>query len=340
MWVIAGSLVDLDVPVRVRAEWPLGTFFTLATGKLNNIVPDLAPPRPTVTLKCAQGVVDLGGVQLPVTVPSFDGDTTGNRLGHLLDAAAYPTSARSIDAGRSVLAATTFGDTTISLIGKTEKTEYGTAFISPSGKFVFYDRYKASTATRSTTIQATFTDAGGLSGLELSKGIDRLVNDVHITRDPIPSLPTPAGEDAADQPVEQVATDLASQSKYGTRSLPVQVGQLARDDWQALAMAQWLAPRYANATVRISQVTIKGLGFDQWTELLGLMILDRIRVQRTYAGFSLDVQLLVRGVGMDIQLDPPSWDFAFSTDLPPPGERATKLVLGGTVGLGAASLSF
>jgi len=206
---------------------------------------------------------------------------------------------------------------------------------------VFYDRYKASTATRSATVQATFTDTGGLSGLELSKGTDRLVNDVHITRDPIPSLPTPAGEgDAADQPVEQVATNLASQSKYGTRSLPVQVGQLARNDAEALAMAQWLAPRYANATVRISQVTVTGLGFDQWTELLGLMILDRIRVQRTYAGFALDVQLLVRGVGMDIQLDPPSWDFAFPTDLPPPGELATKLVLGGTVGLGAATLSF
>jgi hypothetical protein len=336
------SLVDLDVPIRVKFVWG-GIAYGWFTGVLDQIVPNDAPPKPTVSFRCIDAIGVLGRVQVAaLSTPAFDGDTTGERVGRILDAAGHPTVLRQLDTGRTILGPTVFGATARVLLEQVVRTEFGLCWTDGEGRIVFYDRYKAATATRSVTVQATITDNDAMSGLERSKSRERLANDIHVLRHPIPNQPTPVGEDEApDEPVEQVAQDAASVGVYGVVSYPETIGELHRNDAEALAMTQWLAPRFATPRQLISQVAAAPLGWNQWSELLGLRICDRIRVQRDYGPATpIDAQLLAKQMQLRVTKQPRSFELAIATDTPPPSEDANVLKLGGTVGLGTATLGW
>ncbi len=338
------AMPDLDVAIWVRAEWQ-GVYTTRFLGVADAIVPDDAPPRPSVTLRCVDGLAQLGRTHLAtLSTPDFDADTTGGRVNRICDAALWPSSKRAIDLGRSRLGRTTLGASALQLLAKVERTEFGHLYIDhhAGGVLTFAERYKTTTATRSTTVQATITDAGGMNALERSKDRERLFNDVHVTRDPNPSEPATsenlAGPD--DEPVEQVASDTASIQKYGVLSFPGEAFPLARNDSEALAGAQWLAPRYATPQTRITRVGVQGAGHNQWTELLGLRLLDRIRVQRTAVAVPLDRQLIVQQISEEISRIQRSWDFTFATEAPQTAEPATVYKVGLGPGIGTGSIGW
>jgi hypothetical protein len=341
-FVLAGeSLVDLNLGVRVRSEYPLGTFHDHFYGVVDSIEPDDSPKNERVTFKCLDGLTKLARNKLTTVAPQWDLDTPGNRIGHLADAAGWPSSQRALDTGRMRLAPTVLGDFALALMDKVARTEYGWLYVDRSGLLTFLDHWHVTTASRSTGVQATFVDGGGMSGLQRAKSHDRFWNDVHILREPVPNPVTVFGEtETPDQPLEQVGQDQASIAKYEVWSYPGTIGELCPDDLHALAMAQWVAPRNSTPQTRIRQVNVDGVGFDQWADLLELRHADRIRVLATSAAVTLDVAVLIQGVGMEVDLEARSWDFAFSTDLPPAAEPAAKLVLGGSTGLGTATLSW
>jgi hypothetical protein len=349
-YVEAGqSLIDLDITIRVQALWE-GEFFDRFLVYVDDILPNDAPPMPTVTFECVDRLALLGRNQLPEVNRVGDSELTGARVNRILDAAAVPTTARAIDAGRSRCIATTLGDFALPLVHKAVQTEGGFLWVDASGVIRFYDRYKATTAARSVTVQATFTDSGGMIELARSRSRDRLYNDYHSTRDPAPVDPAaidPTDPPPEDEPVEQQAVSQASLDKYGVLTYPGEFGAWLRSDPDVAAMAQWLAPRYATARVRVIRVGMQGLGFDQWDELLGLRQLDRIRVRRTYSAQALPVdrELLIVGITEEIQRpiggQTPSWSFGFITEAPATIlEPVGVLRLGGTAGLGAAQLGF
>jgi hypothetical protein len=256
----------------------------------------------------------LGRVFTPTIGASFDDDTTGERIGRILDAVGWPTSLRSLDAGYTVLGPTIFGDHALPLIRKVEKTEFGLAWADGDGRVVFYDRHRAETATRSTVSQADFTDAGGaadieLDGIRIAQSREQVFTQVHITRDP-----DPGGED---EPVEQISEDLTAPESLRGLSFPDQVGELAPTDFDALALAGYLKDRYKTPMVRLREVAVDATTQDRWDELLPLTLLDLVSVSRDYGPATITADLHIQGLAEDID-DTPSWRMTLSTSNPPP----------------------
>lgn len=341
-YVLDGGLLELDSTVRIRAEWPLGTLTTLYVGVIDDIVPDDSPPIPTVTLALTDGLAVLGRRKLaPLQPPGFDNELTGARVGHILDGAAWPTSQRQLDTGLTRLQTTTMDDFAVPLLERVVTTELGWLFVDRDGTVQFWDRYHTATAARSVTVQAIYTDAGGLTGLERSKGRDLFWNHAALTRQPVENVAPPVGQDDfADDPQTQEGFSFSSVQRFGLASYPREAGTLLRSDLDVKNMAEWLAGRNATPTQRVSQVTVRGTGFSQWDELIGTRRGDRIRVLRTYGATSVDVELLVSGEGMAANLSARSWDFTFATITPPPGRPASALRLGHGPGLGAGTLNW
>lgn len=319
-----GNLED-GTPIKVRESWA-GTAYDHFTGELSDITLDLdTTPDATATFACADGFENLGRAYLPVAALSRDGDTTGQRISFLADQAIWPSALRSIDTGFTDLGPTILGESALELMRKVESTEFGLLFVDGSGRLVFYDRYKVTTATRSTTVQATFADTGGtavgIAELSMSRSRARTFNRVAITREPIPS----EDEEAADEPVEQVADDPVSQATKGILAFPAEVGQLLRSDEDALAMAQGLLDRFSAVTNRISGLEVNALR-GQWGTLLALGPLDRIAVSRDYGPNTITSELLIQGVAEEITVNPPSWTLSFSTT--PPITAPSAFILG------------
>src|SRR6266496_3148957 len=308
--------IDAGTPFKVRAEWPIGTVYDRFTGTLADVSLDLGYD-PTVTFTCADGLETLGRAQLPVTAAQYDSDTTGQRIGHLADQANWPTSLRSLDAGYTTLGPTILGDFALNLMRKVEQTEFGLLYVNGSGVLVFYDRHRSATATRSINVQAAFTDTQGASEIEMAsldvaKNRDRLINDVHITREP-----SPTGEDT---PLEQVATDQESVTHYGgTFSMPAQLGLVCRNDYDAKAMAQGLLPWFRDVALRIREVKVEAITQGQWAVLLPLTLLDLISLSRDYGPVTVTAQLLIQALAEEIRFDPdPAWNWTFTMSNTPP----------------------
>ena len=163
-----------------------------------------------------------------------------------------------------------------------------------------------------------------MASLELARSRDRVWNDAHITREPDPTQdPELTGSEPGDVPVEQSATHAASVARYGTLSLPSEVGTLHRSDAQCSAMAGYLVDRFGWPRTRIRGVQINGLHprvTDEglWPKLLKLQLLDRISVRRDYGPNTITVQLLIQKLEVEIRADPPTWQINLTTTNPPP----------------------
>lgn len=327
------SLVELGTPVTVRAEWG-GTIYDRFAGDLTDISMDLGY-EPTVTLTCGDGLETLGRAYVPLmSAGDWDGDRTGTRIGRIADSAGWPTSLRALDVGYTILGPTLYGGSGLQLMHDVEQTEFGLLFVDGAGVLTFYDRYRPSSAIRSTSVQAAFTDqASGndveMVALEMSRSRERVFNEAHITRD---------GWGEGDEPVEQVAEDSVSVARYGRLSFPEALGKLLRSDEEALAAAQGIVARFAYPQLRIRQVTIDATTLGLWSTLLPLRLLDRISVSRDYGPNTVTAQLLIEGMQETISARPnPEWTISLSTAnvLPPP----TLWVLG-TAALGTTPLGW
>lgn len=290
--------VDVGKPMRVRYRWG-STTYSRFTGQIDDITLD-AGYEPTVTFSCVDGLESLGRAKIPeLPAPLFAGDRADQRINRILNLAGFPSSRRSLEVGLLTLAATDYGDFALPLLQEVADSELGTIAVDPDGKFQFFNRLHVYTATRSTTVQATFSDVGtdvDMLQLQVSKSRSRLFNEARVTRD--------GG-------VEQVASDSASQTAYGIRSYPGQVGTLAPTDADALSLASWLVGRYSRPHAEVRQVTVDATAQGMWSVLLPLRPLDRIRVIRDYGPVTLDRELVIRG--MQETVSQAQWQFSFST---------------------------
>ena len=332
-----GQLED-GVPIRVRMSWD-GVAYDRFYGELAGIQVDLdLTPDATATFTCADGLEKLGRAYLPeVSSPVRDGDTTGERVAWLADEAAYPSSLRSIATGYTILGRTTLGESAAELMAGAEATEFGLLFVDGSGRLTFTDRHHSTTAARSTVSQATFGDpvgAIGIQQLQLSRSRDRTFNRVAVTRDPAPDDPTSGGgvdDPPGDTPVEQVADDPVTQATKGVLGFPSTVGQLSRNDSDALALAEYLVERFNDVANRVSGIQVNALR-GGWDDLLALGPLDRVTVTRDYGPNTVTAELHIQGVTEEIAVSPPSWNMTFSTSNPP-AASSLWLVGSGQVGI-------
>lgn len=283
-----GSQLALGLPVWIQVSWA-GVDYGLFRGTVDDLDLDVGFDVSTVTVSCLDALETLGRAKL-ATIPSqFDNDLSGTRVGRILDAADWPASLRSIDAGLSNLQATTYGDFALSLLSKAVDTEFGVLYVDGDGRIVFGDRLHVYTATRSLNVQATFSDSGtdvDMIDLAISRNRNTVFTSASITRD--------GG-------TEQTHTDTTAADTYGLRNYTGTAGSQLRSDSDASDLASWIVGRYKTPKDEVSSVQIDATTQNMWSTLLPLQLYDRIRVVRDYGPATVDLQLLIQG--REIQAD-------------------------------------
>lgn len=298
---VTGCPYDIGQHVRVRAEWA-GVLSDLFYGYVDEIVPDYGY-APTVTFSCSDGLALLGRAKVREVPAAFAGDSTGLRVGRVLDEAHWPATLRTLDTGIAVCAADTYGDFALPLIQRVVDSEFGELHIDGAGRVVFSDRLRVYLAARSVNVQATFSDTGSDIDMEGLTGALRrgdLYNQATVTR-------------AADGAVEQFYEDPASVARYGPITFSGQAGAMLNDDAAAQSLARFIVARFKTPSVRFTDIAVDATVQGMWAQLLPLRRFDRIRAVRNYGPHAIDVQILIEGISHAVTSSPPTWKMTFAT---------------------------
>lgn len=280
---INGSQLEVGVPVWVQVSWA-GVDYGWFRGTVADLTLDMAFDVPTVTVSCLDALETLGRAKLDTIASQFDNDLTGTRVGRILDAADWPTSMRSLDAGVEHMQATTYGDFGLPLLVACANTEFGVLFCDGDGKINFFDRLHVYTASRSLTVQATFSDSGtdvDMTDLAVARSLSTVFTQASITRD--------GG-------AEQVYTDSTAVNSYGIRTFSGSAGSQLRSDTDAADLASWIVGRYKTPKDEVGSIQIDATTQNMWSTLLPLRLYDRIAVSRDYGPHSVSLELLIQGV--------------------------------------------
>lgn len=203
------------------------------------------------------------------TSAAYSQESSGTRVGNLLDAADWPADKRDLNVGQSDVQAYSASDRIVlNAIRDTAATESGTFFIDPSGDAVFRDRLARITASS----QATFGDSGAelrYAGLVPSYDDSNIWNDIPVKPEGL---------------TVQRAQDTTSQDRYGHRQLP-EFGALITTEAEALDAANWALRRLKDARQRVDSLTVHGhRNDDLLTQVLTRKVGDRITVKRRPPG--------------------------------------------------------
>ncbi len=229
------------------------------------------------------------------------GQLSGARINNLLDAIAWPTSMRDIDAGLTTMQADPgTARTALAAMEVVQTSEYGALYVDASGSFVFQDRtVTASSVTGTATV---FNDNG--SDISYANAV-WILNDVLVYNQ---ANVTRTGG------AVQTAIDQASIDKYFLHSYNQQ-NLLMETDAVALEYAQAYVASRAETTVRCDAITLDLYTANYNTGIIAALSLDYfdpVTITTTQPGSStLTKTLQVFGVSMSIT--PNSWRVTFTT---------------------------
>lgn len=239
--------------------------------------------------------------QITSVASATAGQTTGTRIGKILDAVGWPTGMRDIDTGQTTVQADPGNlRTSLQALQTIESTEYGAVYMDAFGNLVFQDRQLTSTSVAGTPV--VFNDNG--TGISYNNAVWKLDDTLVFNKASI----TRVGGTA------QVASNQASIDKYFLHSYQEQ-NLLMETDANALDNAQAYVASRAETSIRCDAVTL-----DLYTAnydagilaALGLDFFDPITVTTTQPGSStLTKTLQVFGVSHDIR--PSNWKTTFTT---------------------------
>lgn len=247
-----------------------------------------------------------GGI-MPISTPfGFDGlgvlgqvhsetaqseETSGVRIGNLLDDGGWPASWRDIATGDVTVAAYQPPcQPVLQLIRQVEDTEAGLSFIAGDGDFTFQDQ----THRTGLTSQATFGDDGTeirWENAEMTLDDENIWNRVEVTR---VGGATVASEDAT------------SIGQYLERVLRF-YDTLHVDDSAATAHAQTLRARYDTPYFRIQSLDFKpnrSRDDGAWEAALGLEVSDLVTVRRRpkQVGNLIELDVHIEGVQHEVDI--------------------------------------
>jgi hypothetical protein len=209
-------------------------------------------------------------------------ETTGARVGRILNLVGWPSGDRAIDTGASTLGAAQNieGKSALDHLLAVENTEQGRFFVTGAGDVAFHSR----THEVNLTSEASFVDEE-VDDLEFDFSEANLVNDCTVTREG--GLPQRA----------QNATSIAAYWRV-SESLS---GLLYSTDNQAQAMAEWRVSNLSNPTLRPSRLTFKPL-IDltgSFPRVLNRELGDRITVTKTLDGSDITIDAVIEGISHD-----------------------------------------
>lgn len=245
-----------------------------------------------VTAQCVDGFFLFNQVFTETTEAQ---ETSGVRIGNLLDDAGWPSAWRDLAAGDvTVQSYTPSCSTILSLIQKVEETEVGLFFIAPDGDATF----QAQSYRTSPTSSATFGDGTGelhYTNLELGYDDTQIWNRIEISR-------YGGGTVAAE--------DTTSQGSYGKRTLR-RYDLLHTDDAESTTMAGVLKSRYREPHIRVETMAFVPASdpSNLWPQALGLSLSDYVTVKRRPSGGNtVTVSAYVEGVSHQIDAQSGLWE--------------------------------
>lgn len=232
------------------------------------------------------------------------GQTTGTRLGKILDMVSWPTSMREIETGDTTCQADpSTVRSVLDACKRVESTEYGAFYIDPEGDAVFKER---STVTASYGDAATVfnQDGTGINYANLKFAFDDKLIINQATGQRIGGS-------------EQTKTDLDSVDQYFIHS--VRMSDLLQEtDSEVANLVRAYVASHKDTTIRIDEMTLD-LTTPNYTDgvIAGLSLdyFDVVEISNNQqGGFTLTKTLQIMGIAHDIT--PNTWQTRFTTQEP------------------------
>ena len=255
----------------------------------------------TVTIELVDGFRGMSQFEDELTESQ---ETSGTRIGNLLDAMSWPAGWRDIDAGTHNIAA--LDEDLGSILGQiqnAELVEQGWFWIAGNGDATFRDgdtRIEDQDTSNATFGDVASSDLAFANPLEITTDMAHLWNDVHVTR-----------KDGT----EQSSVDSASVADYGTFDLHLS-DTLHVADGEALALADWLSYQYSDPEIpRVPEITLlpQKDPTNLWPEALGREFLDRITVKKRTDGDNYNSDFHISGIMHSVEIGE-RWETTFQLD--------------------------
>lgn len=281
------------------------TTYPLFSGYVQNWVytPANGADVARMEIRAYDGFLLFNNAQITTVTGGTAGQTTGTRIGKILDQVGWPVGMRDIDTGQTTCQADPGTlRTTLNALQTIEETELGAFFCSWQGWATFKDRssYVKAAAVAPTVFTDDETVVAGITYQGVDFGLDDTLIQNAVTV-------TPSGMAA------QYAEDAASISTYFTHS-SVRSDLLMDSTTDALNQAKAIVKARAYDELRVDSILLdisQNAPAARTIAALDLDFLDNIRVVRTAPGGIIDKTLLIHGVTHDIS--PNRWVTTFQT---------------------------
>ena len=253
------------------------------------------------TITAVDGFKLAYNAQISTVTGATAGQSSGTRIGKILDAIGWPNSMRDIDTGQTTVQVDPgTARTGLAALQTIESTEYGALYIDAKGNFVFQDRALTSSSVGGTP--TVFNDDG--TGISYNNAFWKLDDTLVFNKATVSRVGGTA----------QVATNQASIDKYFLHSYNEQ-NLMMETDAEALNNALAYVASRAETSIRCDAITLD-LYTDNYdtgiTAALALDFFNPITVTTTQPGSStLSKTLQVFGVSHDIK--PNAWKTTFQT---------------------------
>jgi hypothetical protein len=253
------------------------------------------------TITAVDGFRLAYNAQISTVTGATAGQSSGTRIGKLLDAIGWPSGMRDIDTGQTTVQVDPGTNRTgLAAMQTIESTEYGALYIDALGNFVFQDRQLTSTSVAGTP--TVFNDNG--TGISYNNALWKLDDTLVFNKATV----TRVGGTA------QVASNQTSIDKYFLHSYNEQ-NLMMETDTEALNNALAYVASRQDTSIRCDAITL-----DLYTDnydagiiaALDLDYFDPVTITTTQPGSStLTKTLQVFGVSHDIK--PSVWKTTFTT---------------------------
>ena len=253
------------------------------------------------TITAVDGFRLAYNAQISTVATTPAGQTSGTRIGKLLDAIGWPASQRDIDTGQTTVQADPgTARTGLAALQTIESTEYGALYMDALGNFVFQDRLLTSSSVAGTP--TVFNDNG--TGISYNNALWKLDDTLVFNKATVSRVGGTA----------QVASNQASIDKYFLHSYNEQ-NLMMETDAEALNNALAYVASRQDTSIRCDAITL-----DLYTDnydagivaALDLDYFDPVTVTTTQPGSStLTKTLQVFGISHDIK--PNAWKTTLTT---------------------------
>jgi len=229
--------------------------------------------------------------------------TTAGLIAQVLLAAGWPTAWRTLEAGTVNPGGMNWGQNALTVLQQLALTEGGRVFVDQDGQLQFYDRSHDTTAARSITSQATYSDSGLAAVVpffsvgQISYSDEYLANSVTVS---------------TSEGTTFTASDATSITTYGT--VAKQIDTLLDSQADAQTYADIYLNAYKDPSLRIKEwkVAPQAKGSIAFPLVLAASLADRVTFEITpnNLGNPISEQLIVEQIVHDFT--PDTWTTTFS----------------------------